>query len=200
MENKVSEGLIIKRAFDFLLLNFDKGAGDVIYMKKKIKFLSEKLIEEFDADEIERGIAYLIKNRKYSTFPNLAEIREAIMKTYRSEEFAKFIYDKVLFYIDKYGTFRKVIFEDPFINGVIERIGGWNSIGILSKAELYEKILFQVKEIISSKKKLKEPELLEDEKKEKYGTVLIKGKTKYWEKNKEKFIENRQSNLLIEKK
>lgn len=200
MENKVSEGLIIKRAFDFLLLNFDKGAGDAIYMKKKIKFLSEKLIEEFDADEIERGIVYLIKNRKYSTFPNLAEIREAIIKTYRSEEFAKSIYEKVLLCIRKYGTFRKVIFEDPFINGVIEKIGGWNSIGTLSETELYEKILFQVKEIMISKKKLKEPKLLEEEKKEKYGTVLIKGKTKYWEQNKEKFIENRKPNLLIEEK
>lgn len=196
MAEKISNAGKITRAFDFLMLNFT--SKDI--SEEKIDFYSQKLIEEFDADEIERGIVYLIKNRKYSTFPNLAEIREAIIKTNKSEEFAKFIYDNVLFYIRKIGTFRKVIFEDPFINGVIEKIGGWNSIGTLSEAELYEKILFQVKEIISSKKKLKEPELLEEEKKEKYGTVLIKGKTKYWEHNKEKFIENRQPNLLIEEK
>lgn len=196
MAEKISNAGKITRAFDFLMLNFT--SKDI--SEEKIDFYSQKLIEEFDADEIERGIVYLIKNRKYSTFPNLAEIREAIIKTNKSEEFAKFIYDNVLFYIRKIGTFRKVIFEDPFINGVIEKIGGWNSIGTLSETELYEKILFQVKEIISSKKKLKEPKLLEEEKKKEYGTVLIKGKTKYWEKNKEKFIENRQSNLLIEKK
>lgn len=196
MAEKISNAGKITRAFDFLMLNFT--SKDI--SEEKIDFYFQKLIEEFDADEIERGIVYLIKNRKYSTFPNLAEIREAIIKTNKSEEFAKFIYDNVLFYIRKIGTFRKVIFEDPFINGVIEKIGGWNSIGTLSETELYEKILFQVKEIISSKKKLKEPKLLEEEKKEEYGTVLIKGKTKYWEKNKEKFIENRQSNLLIEKK
>lgn len=196
MTEKISNAGKITRAFDFLMLNFT--SKDI--SEEKIDFYSQKLVEEFDADEIERGIVYLIKNRKYSTFPNLAEIREAIIKTYRSEEFAKFIYDNVLFYIRKIGTFRKVIFEDPFINGVIEKMGGWNSIGTLSETELYEKILFEVKEIISSKKKLKEPKLLEEEKKEKYGTVLIKGKTKYWEHNKEKFIENRQSNLLIEEK
>lgn len=196
MAEKISNAGKITRAFDFLMLNFT--SKDVL--EEKIDFYSQKLIEEFDADEIERGIVYLIKNRKYSTFPNFAEIREAIIKSFRSEEVAKFVYDKVIFYIKKYGTFRKVIFEDPFINGVIEKIGGWNSIGTLSETELYEKILFQVKEIIISKKKLKEPNLLEEEKKEKYGTVLIKGKTKYWEDNKEKFIENRQSNLLIEKK
>lgn len=196
MAEKISNAGKITRAFDFLMLNFT--SKDV--SEEKIDFYSQKLIEEFDADEIERGIVYLIKNRKYSTFPNFAEIREAIIKSFRSEEVAKFVYDKVIFYIKKYGTFRKVIFEDPFINGVIEKIGGWNSIGTLLETELYEKILFQVKEIIISKKKLKEPNLLEDEKKEKYGTVLIKGKTKYWEDNKEKFIENRQSNLLIEEK
>lgn len=196
MAEKISNAGKITRAFDFLMLNFT--SKDI--SEEKIDFYSQKLIEEFDADEIERGIVYLIKNRKYSTFPNLAEIREAIIKTNKSEEFAKFIYDNVLFYIRKIGTFRKVIFEDPFINGVIEKIGGWNSIGTLSETELYEKIFFQVKEIISSKKKLKEPKLLEEEKKEKYGTVLIKGKTKYWENNKEKFIENRQPNLLIEEK
>ena len=196
MAEKISNAGKITRAFDFLMLNFT--SKDIT--EEKIDFYSQKLIEEFDADEIDRGIVYLIKNRKYSTFPNLAEIREAIIKTNKSEEFAKFIYEKVLFCIRKYGTFRKVIFEDPFINGVIEKIGGWNSIGMLSETELYEKILFQVKDIIISKKKLKEPKLLEDEKKEKFGTVLIKGKTKYWVDNKEKFIENRQSNLLIEKK
>lgn len=196
MTEEISNAGKITRAFDFLMLNF--ASKDM--SEEKIDFYSQKLIEEFDAEEIERGIVYLIKNRKYSTFPNLAEIREAIIKTNGSEEFAKFIYDNVLFYIRKIGTFRKVIFEDPFINGVIEKMGGWNSIGILSEAELYEKIVFQVKEIISFKKKLKEPELLEDEKEKKYGTVLIRGKTKYWEDNKEKFIENRQSNLLIEKK
>ena len=196
MTEEISNAGKITRAFDFLMLNF--ASKDM--SEEKIDFYSQKLIEDFDAEEIERGIVYLIKNRKYSTFPNLAEIREAIIKTNGSEEFAKFIYDKVLFYVRKIGTFRKVIFEDPFINGVIEKMGGWNSIGILSEAELYEKIVFQVKEIISFKKKLKEPELLEDEKEKKYGTVLIRGKTKYWEKNKEKFIENRQSNLLIEKK
>lgn len=196
MAEKISNAGKITRAFDFLMLNFT--SKDV--SEEKIDFYSQKLIEEFDADEIERGIVYLIKNRKYSTFPNFAEIREAIIKSFRSEEVAKFVYDKVIFYIKKYGTFRKVIFEDPFINGIIEKIGGWNSIGTLLETELYEKILFQVKEIIISKKKLKEPNLLEDEKKEKYGTVLIKGKTKYWEDNKEKFIENRQSNLLIEEK
>ena len=196
MTEEISNAGKITRAFDFLMLNF--ASKDV--SEEKIDFYSQKLIEEFDAEEIERGIVYLIKNRKYSTFPNLAEIREAIIKTNGSEEFAKFIYDNVLFYIRKIGTFRKVIFEDPFINGVIEKMGGWNSIGMFSETELYEKILFQVTDIISSKNKLKEPELLEDEKKEKYGTVLIKGKTKYWEDNKEKFIENRQSNLLIEKK
>lgn len=196
MAEKISNAGKITRAFDFLMLNFT--SKDIT--EEKIDFYSQKLIEEFDANEIERGIVYLIKNRKYSTFPNLAEIREAIIKTNKSEEFAKFIYEKVLFCIRKYGTFRKVIFEDPFINGVIEKIGGWNSIGMLSETELYEKILFQVKDIIISKKKLKEPKLLEDEKKEKFGTVLIKGKTKYWVDNKEKFIENRQSNLLIEKK
>ena len=196
MAEKISNAGKITRAFDFLMLNFT--SKDIT--EEKIDFYSQKLIEEFDADEIERGIVYLIKNRKYSTFPNLAEIREAIIKTNKSEEFAKFIYEKVLFCIRKYGTFRKVIFEDPFINGVLEKIGGWNSIGMLSETELYEKILFQVKDIIISKKKLKEPKLLEDEKKEKFGTVLIKGKTKYWVDNKEKFIENRQSNLLIEKK
>ena len=195
MTEKISNAGKITRAFDFLQLNFTSDVSE-----EKIAFYSQRLIEEFDADEIERGIVYLIKNRKYPTFPNLAEIREAIIKSEKSEEFAKFIYEKVLFCIRKYGTFRKLIFEDPFINGVIEKIGGWNSIGMFSETELYEKILFQVTDIISSKKKLKEPELLEDEKKEKYGTVLIKGKTKYWEDNKEKFIENRQSNLLIEKK
>lgn len=196
MAEKISNAGKITRAFDFLMLNFT--SKDIT--EEKIDFYSQKLIEEFDADEIERGIVYLIKNRKYSTFPNLAEIREAIIKTNKSEEFAKFIYEKVLFCIRKYGTFRKVIFEDPFINGVIEKIGGWNSIGMLSETELYEKILFQVKDIIISKKKLKEPKLLEDEKKEKFGTVLIKGKTKYWVDNKEKFIESRHSNLLIEEK
>ena len=196
MTEEISNAGKITRAFDFLMLNF--ASKDM--SEEKIDFYSQKLIEEFDAEEIERGIVYLIKNRKYSTFPNLAEIREAIIKTNGSEEFAKFIYDKVLFYVRKIGTFRKVIFEDPFINGVIEKMGGWNSIGILSEAELYEKIVFQVKEIISFKMKLKEPELLEDEKEKKYGTVQIRVKTKYWEKNKEKFIENRQSNLLIEKK
>ena len=193
---EISNAGKITRAFDFLMLNFT--SKDI--SEEKIDFYSQKLIEEFDADEIERGIVYLIKNRKYSTFPNLAEIREAIIKTNKSEEFAKFIYDNVLFYIRKIGTFRKVIFEDPFINGVVEKIGGWNSIGTFSETELYEKILFQVKEIINSKMKLKEPKLLEEEKKEKFGTLLIKGKTKYWEDNKEKFIENRHSNLLIEEK
>lgn len=195
MEEKISNAGKITRAFDFLQLNFTSEVSE-----EKIAFYSQRLIEEFDADEIERGIIYLIKNRKYPTFPNLAEIREAIIKSEKSEEFAKFIYNQVLFCIRKYGTFRKVIFEDPFINGVVEKIGGWNSIGTFSETELYEKILFQVKEIINSKMKLKEPKLLEEEKKEKFGTLLIKGKTKYWEDNKEKFIENRQSNLLIEEK
>lgn len=190
----------IKQAFKVLELSFPIKVNNEFDLKEKeerINFFMENISKDFSEEEIEKGIKYIIEHRKYSNFPTYAEIRESIFNTDGSKEFGEILYLKILKLIQKYGTYRKVLFEDPVINTIVIECGGWNNLGLLFEEDLKKIILEKTKLIFNNNEKIKIKETNElisnfkKEKKEKYGSVLIEGKTKYW-------LEKEQNQLMIE--
>ena len=112
----------VKQAFKALELSFPIKVNNEFDLKEKeerINFFMENISKDFSEEEIEKGIRYIIEHRKYSNFPTYAEIRESIFNTDGSKEFGEILYLKILKLIQKYGTYRKVLFENKSNDNII---------------------------------------------------------------------------------
>lgn len=104
----------------------DAEYGDKLTEQKRIfkKELFKKIIGEYPAERIMGMVIKMIRTRKYSNFPKIAEMIE-IIDGNREEE-AELAWLNLLEVMDKEGYYQSVRFPKyPAITGVIEAFGGW---------------------------------------------------------------------------
>ena len=122
--------------------------------EKKIEYTSI-LLNEFEPKEIEKACIQVIKTRKYSSFPTLAEIREAVLEskefTKEIEKYKKIIKKAVLFK----GSGSKFTFEKRLINMAVENIGGWKKLCLLTEDELEIRLEESLKKAFLEERKMR---------------------------------------------
>ena len=104
----------------------DAEYGDKLTEQKRIfkKELFKKIIGEYPAGRIMGMVIKMIRTRKYSNFPKIAEMIE-IIDGNREEE-SELAWLNLLEVMDKEGYYQSVRFPKyPAITGVIEAFGGW---------------------------------------------------------------------------
>jgi len=119
---KKSKAEILKEGFAML----DAEYGDKLTEQTRIykKELFKKIIGEYPTEKIMRMCIKLIKTRKYSNFPKVAEMIELIEGNKEEESELALIYLKEK--LIKKGYYQSVSFpECPATAGVIEIWGGW---------------------------------------------------------------------------
>ena len=102
---------------------FDSGRENSA-VKMEIYF---KALSSFTIEEIEQGVATLIRTRTTATFPKPAEIIEAIQGTKQDKATEAWL--QVLKAVRTIGPARSVKFTDPVIHSALDGIGGWTETG-----------------------------------------------------------------------
>lgn len=113
---------VLKESFAIL----DAEYGDKLTEQKRIfkKELFKKIIGEYPAERIMGMVIEMIRTRKYSNFPKIAEMIEIIDGD--KEEESELAWLNLLEVMDKEGYYQSVRFPKyPAITGVIEAFGGW---------------------------------------------------------------------------
>lgn len=92
-------------------------------------------LAELPLADVERGIATCIKTCQFMPKPVEVRERSGLVPLQARSELA---WDSVVAAIRRYGWNRSVLFEDPAIPPVLERMGGWERITGLSSEELHK--------------------------------------------------------------
>ena len=83
-----------------------------------------KALSEFPIEAVERATWHIIRTRVTSTFPKVAELREAIQG--KAEDLAQLALEKVEKAVRHIGGYSSVVFDDPIIHRTVESFdGGW---------------------------------------------------------------------------
>jgi len=104
----------------------DAEYGDKLTEQNRIfkKELFKKIIGQYPTKKIQEMVFKIIKTRKYSNFPKIAEMIE-IMEGNKEEE-AELAWIYLLDKIENEGYYNSVTFPKyPAIAGVVEAFGGW---------------------------------------------------------------------------
>jgi len=119
---KKSKAEILKEGFAML----DAEYGDKLTEQTRIykKELFKKIIGNYPKEKIMKMCIELIKTRKYSNFPKVAEMIELIEGN--KEEEAELAWLILREKMNKFGYYKSVSFpENPVIGAVVEAMGGW---------------------------------------------------------------------------
>jgi len=81
------------------------------------------IFKHYSKELFESGINYVIRYRKYPSFPKPAEIIEAIDGS--MEDKSLIAWGSIINTIKRYGSYRSVKFEDSKIHIILENMGGW---------------------------------------------------------------------------
>lgn len=98
----------------------DKIAGK---LKVEVYF---RALSDFNIEQIEKAAWEIIETRKYSSFPQVAEIREAIVGNL--EDKAILALHELEQAVAKHGFYSTVIFSDKVIHLCVEALGGWETV------------------------------------------------------------------------
>jgi len=121
-ETKKSKAEVLKEGFAML----DAEYGDKLTEQTRIykKELFKKIIGNYPKEKIMKMCIELIKTRKYSNFPKVAEMIELIEGN--KEEEAELAWLILREKMNKFGYYKSVSFpENPVIGAVVEAMGGW---------------------------------------------------------------------------
>jgi hypothetical protein len=88
---------------------------------QKIEIYAQ-VLSDIPIGEIERAVKQILLSRKTASFPKIAEIREAITGDIDSR--AQDALVKVERAMAEHGGYRTIVFDDPVIHTVIERVQG----------------------------------------------------------------------------
>lgn len=92
-----------------------------------------KALSDLDIEDIERAAWQIINTRGTSTFPKVAELRQAIFPDI--EDNATLAYDKFTKGKAATGAYDTVIFDDPIIHAVIQSMGSWEAVCMVTEDE-----------------------------------------------------------------
>jgi len=114
------------------------------------------MTQDLDIQEIKNNVKSLLKNRVYSTFPVIAEIRGATGKINDDKAQRAFIAFQQA--VIDFGYYDSVKFQDPVIHDVVKALGGWRQVaeempGDFDSLQWYEKEFLRLYNVLSQRNK-----------------------------------------------
>ena len=99
-------------------------------LKTEIYF---KALSDLPIDVIEKSVWQVIRSRTTASFPKVAELREAMGG--KEEDKAILAYDAFTKGKAQTGAYESVVFEDKLIHAVIQSMGGWYEVCMITEDE-----------------------------------------------------------------
>ena len=131
---------IFKRFVDYY------GTEKLSKEKQEIYFLA---LKDLSKEEFQTGFIRIVKDRKYTNFPSIAEIRKYSLwlKEQDVETRIHIAKEKLKAAIKVYGAYQTVGFDDPNIHAVIDSLGGWLQVCTMDMEDLDKFITFEFKKV-----------------------------------------------------
>ena len=131
---------IFKRFVDYY------GTEKLSKEKQEIYFLA---LKDLSREEFQTGFIRIVKDREYTNFPSIAEIRKYSLwlKEQDVETRIHIAKEKLKVAIKVYGAYQTVGFDDPNIHAVIDSLGGWLQVCTMNLEDFDKFITFEFKKI-----------------------------------------------------
>lgn len=84
------------------------------------------LLKDLDDEQFQRSVSNVLKDRKYTTLPLPADIRESALGKLDDE--AVLALAKLERATSTWGAYRSIIFDDPIIHAIVQSFGGWPAV------------------------------------------------------------------------
>ena len=122
------------------------GSEKINKEKQELYFLA---LKDLSREEFMNGFIRLLKDREYTNFPSIAEIRKYSLWL-KEEDIETRIHiakEKLKYAIKIFGAYQSVAFDDPNIHAVIDSLGGWIKVCTMGEEELEKFITFEFKKV-----------------------------------------------------
>ncbi|WP_435307866.1 DUF6475 domain-containing protein [Sebaldella termitidis] len=133
---------------------------NIIFKKFVVYYGEEKLgkekqelyylaLKDLSKEEFLNGFIRMIRDREYTNFPSIAEIRKygLWLKEEDVEVRIHIAKEKLKQAIKVFGAYQSVAFDDPNIHAVIDSLGGWVKVCMMKEEELEKFITFEFRKI-----------------------------------------------------
>lgn len=120
--------------------------GEMTKEKINIYFLA---LSHLTAEQLNNAFINMVRNRVYKSFPQVAEIIQYALGTTENTLNARIVLAKEMLKksIVKYGAYGSVQFEDLGIHAVIDSLGGWQKLCLMSESEFQKFITFEFQKV-----------------------------------------------------
>lgn len=99
-------------------------------MTKELTNIYFLALSDLTTEQLDKAFMKIVRDRVYSNFPQVAEIRNFALGTTENDLNARvnLAREKIKFAIRKYGAYQSVKFDDKGIHAFIDSLGGWRKI------------------------------------------------------------------------
>ncbi len=132
--------IVFKKIVDYY------GSSKLTKEKQELYYLA---LRDLSKEEFLNGFIRMIRDREYTNFPSIAEIRKygLWLKEEDVEVRIHIAKEKLKQAIKVFGAYQSVAFDDPNIHAVIDSLGGWVKVCIMKEEELEKFITFEFRKI-----------------------------------------------------
>jgi hypothetical protein len=132
--------IVFKKIVDYY------GSNKLTKEKQELYYLA---LKDLSKEEFLNGFIRMIKDREYTNFPSIAEIRKygLWLKEEDVEVRIHIAKEKLKQAIKVFGAYQSVAFDDPSIHAIIDSLGGWIKVCMMREEELEKFITFEFRGI-----------------------------------------------------
>lgn len=132
--------IVFKKIVDYY------GSSKLTKEKQELYYLA---LKDLSKEEFLNGFIRMIRDREYTNFPSIAEIRKygLWLKEEDVEVRIHIAKEKLKQAIKVFGAYQSVAFDDPNIHAVIDSLGGWVKVCVMKEEELEKFITFEFRKI-----------------------------------------------------
>ena len=132
--------IVFKKIVDYY------GSSKLTKEKQELYYLA---LRDLSKEEFLNGFIRMIRDREYTNFPSIAEIRKygLWLKEEDVEVRIHIAKEKLKQAIKVFGAYQSVAFDDPNIHAVIDSLGGWVKVCMMKEEELEKFITFEFRKI-----------------------------------------------------
>ena len=132
--------IVFKKIVDYY------GNSKLTKEKQELYYLA---LRDLSKEEFLNGFIRMIRDREYTNFPSIAEIRKygLWLKEEDVEVRIHIAKEKLKQAIKVFGAYQSVAFDDPNIHAVIDSLGGWVKVCMMKEEELEKFITFEFRKI-----------------------------------------------------
>ena len=132
--------IVFKKIVDYY------GSSKLTKEKQELYYLA---LKDLSKEEFLNGFIRMIRDREYTNFPSIAEIRKygLWLKEEDVEVRIHIAKEKLKQAIKVFGAYQSVAFDDPNIHAIIDSLGGWVKVCMMKEEELEKFITFEFRKI-----------------------------------------------------